>query len=62
MPGVEARLGLKAGESVGSLGLEHERVHDVLGRVIDSDEQTVPSGPDEDHLAVDAEKPTPCRP
>ena len=41
MSGVEARLGFEEGESVGGIGREHERVHDVLGRVIHSDEQTV---------------------
>src|SRR5919106_356801 len=62
MARVEARLGFEEGESVGGLGLEHERVHDVLGRVIDSDKQAVPAAPNEDHLAVDAENPTPRRP
>ena len=62
MTRAEARLGRKADEPIGGLCLEHERVHDVLSRVINSDEQTVPPAPDEDHLAVHAEKPTPCRP
>ena len=62
MTRVEARLGRKPDEPVGGLCLEHERVHDVLGRMIHSDEQAVPPAPDEDHLAVDAEKPTPGGP
>jgi len=62
MTGVETRLGCKADESLGGLDLDHERLHDVLSGVIDPEEQAVPGAPDEDHLAVDAEKPTPRRP
>jgi hypothetical protein len=57
--GVETRLRLQAREAVRVLDRQHERVHEVLGGVVDADEQAVLLAVDEDHLAVDAQEPAP---
>jgi hypothetical protein len=59
--GVETRLRLQAREAVRVLDRQHERVHEVLGGVVDADEQAVLLAVDEDHLAVDAQEPAPLR-
>jgi hypothetical protein len=37
-------------------------MHEILGQLIDADEQTVPLALDPNRLAVDAEEPAPARP
>jgi len=60
--GVEASLGLKARHFICGLDRKHERMHDVLGLLIDTDQKTVPLSFDADRLAVDAQEPSPARP
>ena len=40
----------------------HERVHEILSRMVDPDEKAVLLALDKDRLAVDAQEPAPARP
>jgi len=60
--GVKAGLSLKSRHSLCGLDRKHERMHDVLGLLIDTDQKTVPLSFDADRLAVDAQEPSPARP
>ena len=57
--GVEAGLGRQTCHSVRALHLEHQCMHEVLGQLIDADEQTVPPSFNADRLAIDAEETSP---
>ena len=60
--GVEAGFGRKTRHSVCGFHLEDECMHEVLGQLIDTDEQTMPLALDANRFAVDAEEPSPARP
>lgn len=59
--GVETRLGGELRETIRRLRIEHQRVHEILGRVIDADQKTALVALDADNLAVDPEEASPLR-